>query len=280
MKRFLMVLFVIFTLALPLFAVGQGEAKETVVNWYAHATTFNDTQNKIIAAFSDKNPNITVNLIELPENTTDKLQALLIALQSGDGSIDIFNADVTWTAIFASAGLAEPLDKEFPISERNEFLPGTIEANMYNGRIWGMPFRTDAGVFYYRKDLLEKYGEKVPTTWTELRDVAERIVTAERAAGNKMYGMAGSMKQYEGLTCNAVEWFFSYGGKVLDKKGNPVIDSEENIKALSLIKGMIDKGLYPQGVLSYGSGDVRSLMFKGSLVFMRAWPKAWALSQN
>ena len=68
-----------------------------------------------------------------------------------------------------------------------------------------------------------------------------------------MYGMAGSMKQYEGLTCNAVEWFYSNGGTVLDEEGNIVIDSPQNIKILSLIKEMIDMNLYPEGILSYGS---------------------------
>ena len=95
-----------------------------------------------------------------------------------------------------------------------------------------------------------------------------------------MYGMAGSMKQYEGLTCNAVEWFYSNGGTVLDKDGNVNINSPENIEILSLIKDMVDLELFPEGILSYGSGDVRASMFQGNQVFMRAWPKAYALSQN
>lgn len=272
----------ILLISLPLFAGGQQEGEEgtVTVNWYAHANTFGNTQTKIIEAFQEENPGITVELIELPENTSDKLAALLIALQSGDGSIDIYNADVTWTPIFASAGLAEPLGDVFPASEQEEFLASTIAANTYRGEIYGIPFRTDAGMFYYRKDLLEKYGESVPETWTQLRDTAEKIVKAERAAGNDMYGMAGSMKQYEGLTCNAVEWFFSNGGRVLNDAGEPVINSPENVEALELIYDMIERDLYPEGILSYGSGDVRSMMFQGNLVFMRAWPKAWALSQN
>ena len=106
------------------------------LNWYAHASTFNNTQQTIINKFNETNPDISINLIELPENTSDKLQALLIALRSGDGSIDFFNADVTWTPIFASAGLIEPLDDSFPASERAAFLPSTIDAATYNGKVW------------------------------------------------------------------------------------------------------------------------------------------------
>ncbi len=283
MKKLALLIFAVSLIVTgPIFGNGQkDEAEGTVeLNWYAHASTFNNTQETIIEKFNETNPDIKINLIELPENTSDKLQALLIALRSGDGSIDFFNADVTWTPIFASAGLIEPLDEHFPPSERAKFLPSTIDAASYNGRIWGMPFRTDAGVLYYRKDLLEKYNKSVPETWEELKDTANEIVRAERAAGNEMYGMAGSMKQYEGLTCNAVEWFYSNGGTVLDDTGAIAINSPENIEILTLIKEMIDLGLFPDGILSYGSGDVRASMFQGKQVFMRAWPKAYALSQN
>lgn len=277
-------LILVFSILIGGTVFGSGQQEEPTgpveLNWYAHASTFNNTQQTIIDKFNETYPDISINLIELPENTSDKLQALLIALRSGDGSIDFFNADVTWTSIFASAGLIEPMDDHFPKAEREQFLPSTIDAATYNGTVWGMPFRTDAGVLYYRKDLLAKYGKKVPATWEELKNTSNEIVKAERAAGNTMYGMAGSMKQYEGLTCNAVEWFYSNGGTVLDDKGNVNINSEENVEILSLIKEMVDLELFPEGILSYGSGDVRASMFQGNQVFMRAWPKAYALSQN
>lgn len=281
MKKALLMAFV-GMLAFASFASGQKEEQTgpVALNWYAHASTFNNTQQAIIDKFNETNTDISINLIELPENTSDKLQALLIALRSGDGSIDFFNADVTWTSIFASSGLIEPLDDHFTEAERAKYLPSTIDAATFNGSIWGIPFRTDAGVLYYRTDLLEKYNQSVPTTWEELKNTANLIVTAERAEGNTMYGHAGSMKQYEGLTCNAVEWFYSNGGTVIDDKGDVVINSPNNVEILTLIKEMIDLKLFPEGILSYGSGDVRASMFQGNQVFMRAWPKAYALSQN
>ena len=283
MKRMhlLVLVLILVSAVMPLYAGGQQEPEGPVVlNWYAHQSTFGKTQETIIAKFNEENPDINVNLIELPENTNDKLQALLIALRSGDDSIDFFNADVTWTPLFASAGLIDPLDEQFPASEREDFLPGTIDAASYNGHVWGIPFRTDAGVLYYRKDLLEKYNKQVPKTWEELQATAQEIVSAERAAGNEMYGLAGSMKQYEGLTCNAVEWFYSNGGSVIDENGEININSPENIEILNLIRDMYKNELFPSGVLSYGSGDARASMFQGNQVFLRAWPKAYALSMN
>ncbi|MBU0927435.1 MAG: ABC transporter substrate-binding protein [Spirochaetes bacterium] len=258
---------------------GKDKAPEgpVTLNWYAHAATLSNTQSEIVAEFNRSYPDIRVNVVELPEATSDKLQALLIALRSGDSSIDFFNADVTWTATFASSGLIEPLDEYFPVSKRADFLPGTIEAASYGGKIWGIPFRTDAGVLYYRSDLLKKYGKAVPSTYDELFKTAEEINAKE---GGGMYALVGSLANGEGLTCNAVEWFYSNGGAVIAPNGAIVIDSAQNAQILEAMVSAYQKKLMPEGVLSYGSGDARASMFQGKQVFMRAWPKAYAMSQD
>ncbi len=261
-------------------AMGDKEAfgdEKVVLNWYAHAASLSSTQSQIVAEFNARYPNIEIKVIELPEATSDKLQALLIALRSGDDSIDFFNADVTWTATFASAGLIEPLDAYFKPSDRAAFLPGTIAAASYDGKIWGMPFRTDAGVLYYRADLLEKYGKKVPATYDELFKSAKDVMASE---GGSMYAMVGSLANGEGLTCNAVEWFYSNGGAVIGKGGKIVVDSSQNVEMLQLMVDAYKARLLPEGVLSYGSGDARASMFQGKQVFMRAWPKAYAMGQD
>src|SRR5438552_1879934 len=80
-------------------------------------------------------------------------------------------------------------------------------------KLLAMPWFTDAGLLYYRKDLLEKYGEKVPATWEEMSATAQKIQDGERKAGNKeMQGYVFQGKSYEGLTCDALEWVSSYKG--------------------------------------------------------------------
>lgn len=269
-----------FSLTAAVFAAGSKDSSAggtVTLNWFSHAPSLEATQEEIIAKFNETHPNIKIQVIELPEATNDKLQALLITLQSGDSSVDFFNADVTWTATFASGGLIDPLDSYFPAAERAAFLPGTIEAASYNGRIWGIPFRTDAGVLYYRTDLLEKYGKQPPKTYDELFSMAQEINQKE---GGGLYALVGSLANGEGMTCNAVEWYYSNGGEVIGADGSIKINSPQNVQILQIMVDAYQNKLMPEGVLSYSSGDARSSMFQGKQVFMRAWPKAYAMGQD
>lgn len=252
------------------------EAEEIVLNYYSHGIE-NGTRLEIIKEFEKLNPGIKVNLVELPQDTNKKLQTINTILQSKDSSMDVFDADVIWPPIFASAGWVLPLEDYISEEDKKDFLPGPMNAVTYKGHIWGVPYRTDAGMLYYRKDLLEKYKKPVPQTWDELIETAKYIMNREEG----MKGLAGSWAQYEGLTCNLMEFVWSYGGRVFDEEGRVVYNSPETIKAVKTMTDMIRKhDIMPEGIVNFYSGDARAPFFSGKLVFLRDWPSGWRKSQD
>ncbi|TCJ18911.1 extracellular solute-binding protein, partial [Rubrobacter taiwanensis] len=75
----------------------------------------------------------------------------------------MISGDVIWPAQFAANGWIVDLSDRF--GNRGDFLEGTIQSNTYEGAIYGVPWFTDAGMLYYRADLLEEAGVEPPTTW-------------------------------------------------------------------------------------------------------------------
>ena len=57
--------------------------------------------------------------------------------------------------------------------KKYNFLPGALEANTYNGKLYGLPVTADIWLMYYNKALFEKYNVKVPTTLDELIAVSK-----------------------------------------------------------------------------------------------------------
>lgn len=220
----------------------------------------------------------TVKLFTPPQSTTDILALFRQMFAAKSSDLDVINVDVVWPGMIKD----HLLDlKPYSKGVEKEHFPSIVANNTADGRLIAMPWFTDAGLLYYRKDLLEKHGEKAPTTWEELAATAKKIQDAERKAGNAdMQGFVFQAKAYEGLTCGAVEWLWSYGGgNVVDDKGNITVNNPKAAKALNTAASWIGT-IAPTGVLNYGEEDARGVFQSGNAVFMRNWPYAWSLGNG
>ncbi len=148
------------------------------------------------------------------------------------------------------------------------------------GKLVALPWFTDAGLLYYRHDLLEQYGADVPQTWQALTDTARRIQNAEREAGNeRMHGFVFQGRAYEGLTTNALEWVASYGsGTFVDAEGQVTVNNPQAVEALALAASWVGD-ISPEGVRNYMEEQARGVFQAGNAVFMRNWPYVWSLGQ-
>ena len=220
----------------------------------------------------------TVKLFSQPSSTTDSLALYrqLFAAKSSD--IDVIVVDVVWPGVIKDHLLdLKPYSKG---AEKDHF-PAIVANNTVDGKLLGMPWYTDAGLLFYRKDLLEKYGLKPPGTWDELAAAAKKVQDGQRAAGSPDFqGLVFQGKAYEALTCNALEWVYSHGGgTIVDAKGDITINNPNAVKALETAASWIGS-IAPTGVLNYAEEDARGVFQNGNAMFMRNWPYAWALSQT
>ncbi len=199
-------------------------------------------------------------------------------LGAGASDIDVLLVDVIWPGILGN----HLIDlKPFSRGEEKQHLSTIIENNTYKDRLVAMPWFCSIGLMYYRKDLLDKYHHAVPETWEELAATALAVQKAEMAAGNsRMRGYVFQAKASEGLTCNALEWIYSYGGgQFVNQAGEVTVNNSLAIKAIQTVASWIGK-ITPEGILNYMEEDARAVFQSGHAVFMRNWPYAWALSQG
>lgn len=220
----------------------------------------------------------SVRHLTIPQSTSDILGLFRQMFAAKSTSVDVLNIDVVWPGI-----IREHLLDLSPYAKgaEKEHFPAIVSNNTVGGKLLAMPWFTDAGVLYYRKDLLGKYGEKPPSGWAGLAATAKKVMEAERKAGNAdMQGFVFQAKAYEGLTCDALEWVSSFdGGSIVDATGKITINNPHAAKALDTAAGWIGT-IAPTGVLNYAEEDARGVFQKGNAVFMRNWPYAWSLSQG
>jgi trehalose/maltose transport system substrate-binding protein len=219
-----------------------------------------------------------IKVVTSPTSSSEKLAVAQQLLGAGAGDIDVFSVDVVWPGILGSFFLdLKPYSK----GAENEHFPSLVANGVVDGKLVAMPWYVDAGLLYYRKDLLDKYKEQVPTTWTQLTATAKKIMEAEQKAGNKeMQGFVFQGKAYEGLTCNALEWVAgSGGGTIVEPDGKISIDNPKAVAAIELAASWPGT-ITPVGALNFEEEESRSVFQSGNAVFMRNWPYAWSLAQD
>jgi trehalose/maltose transport system substrate-binding protein len=222
----------------------------------------------------------TLEYISRPNDASATLQQFQQYWAAKSPDVDVYMIDVIWPGI--AGPHAVDLKKYFKEDEIKQNFPRIIENNTVKGKLVGMPFFTDAGLLYYRTDLLEKYGYKEPPkTWEELAEMAKKIQDGERAAGKPDFqGFVFQGKASESVTCNAIEWIYSYGGgTIIEPNKKVTINNPQAIKALETAKSWVGT-ISPQGVVSYGEEEARNVWQSGGAAFMRNWPYAYALGQD
>jgi multiple sugar transport system substrate-binding protein len=230
--------------------------------------------DEVIADFEKQNPGAKVIKDLGPNSSTQFHDLLTQKLKNRDTQLDVFFMDVIWPAEFASAGWVSPLDRSFPITEQNKFLNGPLSANRYDGHIFGVPVFIDAGLLYFRKDLLTKYKLAPPRTWPELVEQAKGIIAGEQDP--QLVGFSGQFKQYEGLVCNMMEYILSNGGALWNEQRQESRINESHAKqAVRFVREKIVGEISQRGVLAYEEPESLALFTQGRAVFHRNWPYAW-----
>jgi multiple sugar transport system substrate-binding protein len=208
-----------------------------------------------------------------PAASDEYFEQIKTQLQSGQATVDVIGGDVIWPAQLASQGFVLDLSDRFTAGMRERHLEGPLQATEYDGKTYAVPWFTDAGMFYYRKDLLEKSGfSEPPKTWGEMKRMGERI----RSDSGVRYGYVFQGARDEGGVVDALEHVWNAGGDVLD--GNKVIiDSPEAAEGLEIRRSMITDGVAPEASGEYTTQESQSIFTNGDAVFMRNWPFVYGL---
>lgn len=221
---------------------------------------------------------INIEVINGPESATDRLAQYLQFFGAQSEDIDLVQIDVIWPGI-----LAEHLVDMNPYLQSagvdmSQYFERIVQNNTVDGALVGIPWFTDAGILYYRTDLLEKYGyQNGPATWAELDEMATTIQEGERANNPDFWGFVWQGNSYEGLTCNALEWQVSNGGgEIVEPDGTISINNPQAAAAFDLARTWVDR-ISPPGVVSYQEEDARGVWQAGNAAFMRNWPYAYSL---
>ena len=253
---------------------GPAATNEVVLSYMGDSVP----QVGLIKKFNERHKDgFRVTVRVMPSDYGEYFEQLETEFQVGGGGIDVILGDTIWMAEFAANDWISDLSGRFSAEERSAFVDGTIHPASVGEGLYGVPRFLDAGMLYYRKDLLEESGySEPPKTWEELKEMAGKV---SRDRGTR-YGYVFQGADYEGGVCNGLEFVWTHGGEVLDPNdaSKVIVGSPESVAALATERSMVSEGVAPQGVANYREYESdTTFMLHGDAVFCRNWPGTYSL---
>ena len=194
MKKILIIALIMITAFTSAFAGGQKEAASTteggvttlkLANW---DTTTMPYITEAIAAFEASNPNVKIELIDIP--SAEYITKLNVMLNGGSDLDLFFVKEADKTKAFYDKGQLADLTAYIQAAGIDMSAYNGTDANfIYDGKTYGMPFRTDQYVLFYNKDIFDAAGVAYPDndmTWTEFEETAKKLTSGSGAT--KKYG--------------------------------------------------------------------------------------------
>jgi len=221
---------------------------------------------KAAAAEWGQQHNTRIEVVELPYANLFEKESL--DLQSRTGAYDVIMLDDPWfPKLVADGGLAQ-----IPRPPDADFLPSCLAVCRHAEKFYALPYVGNSQLFFYRKDLFEKYKLGMPDRWEKVRDAAKTI-----GAGEKMFGYVMRAAPGNSAVTDFMPLLWAFGGDIFDAQGKPNLASPEAIDALRL---MVELGKSsPPGYAGFNAAEVSAQLLQGTAAMSINWP-AWIAAMD
>lgn len=235
---------------------------------------FNDelgrkSMDEVIALFHEKYPDI-----ESLRNPMDHeaYKVTIPALLAGENQPDVFSY---WAGariqFIVDSGYLQPIDDLWAEDGFDQVFPPSIAAGAtYNGQKYFIPIGYHYVAFFYNKKLFDTIGAAPPTSWNELKDVAEKF----KQAGIPAFAL-GSRERWP-----AQFWFDylilrtagpEYRAELMAGK-KPYTDPEV-VRAMEMWKELVDANYFYPDANAYDWAEAASVVARGqaAMTLMGTW---------
>jgi ABC-type glycerol-3-phosphate transport system substrate-binding protein len=215
----------------------------------------------LLKDFETKHPQTKVDVRIIPWAQIDR--QFIIEAAAGKEA-DVARLNLEWLHKHVEADSILPLDdsvRDWTAEQRKDWLL-PWEATVFNGKKVAIPLEHRVQVLYYRKDLLDKAGIKVPTTWTQLGEASKALTS------DKMAGFTVGLSKKDNAS-NLTQWLvpamWAMGGDLWDKKGRAAFNTEAGARAFQFLADMVGKYGMSKSSVNMGSEDLTLAMKAGTL---------------
>jgi ABC-type glycerol-3-phosphate transport system substrate-binding protein len=177
---------------------------------------------------------------------------------------ELFNVGFQEVGAAYVAGAVEPGDDLLKdMGGKDLFFDGPLAPWTYQGKFFGLPWYVFPRLYYYRKDLYEAKGVKLPTDPTSWYESAKALTQPPDKWGSAL-ATDHAAEPIDYLMRGA-------GSAMFDKDGKVLLGTPEGIAAVDMTAKLI-KDTGPQGMANYTEDDQVKLFISKDVGYVLTWP--------
>jgi len=257
------------------------QANAVEISFWTNLTTASQANviQKQIRECSTEQPGLSVKFEAVPFSAM--YTRLITALRKGDAP-NIMNTIEGAVAFMQAKGGLVPLTGLVDQLGRKDFTASYLNAVSKDGDIWGLPDWALHQEVWYRKDLFEKAGLKVPQSWDELLQAA-KVLTRPAEGGNPaQFGFAVPMGRSLVAPQTYFQILYSAGGTIFDPKTGEYRFGNDKQLAAKALSYMIDlyKAASPPASIEWSWAEYRTAFVKGQVSMTNEWGAVVQMAQE
>jgi len=226
-----------------------------VPGWYSPENI--EPLKKAIEDWRIKHPDLIISVKIL----FGKKDSIKQKIYLGAGRTDFADAILVrnqWIPSLANSGLIKNISPDISSAIEDKTLPAISKSICESGKCRAIPFDCDVLLFRYRKDILKKYNMEGALISTDaMLLVTKELLKGEERKGH-MYGFAFPGAHSVNSAIHFLPWYFSFGGKLINEKGELSLDRKIVGKTLKWIKAMIKSEACPDNLLALEQSSIFS----------------------
>ncbi len=214
---------------------------------------------KLSPAFEKANPGIKLNWVILEENVLR--QRATTDITTNSGQFDVMMIGTYETPQWGKRGWLLPMTGLPAEYDLNDVVKTARDGLSYNGTLYALPFYVESSMTFYRKDLFDAKGLKMPDqpTYDQIAQFADKLT--DKAAGT--YGICLRGKAGWGENMAFVTTVVNtFGGRWFDEKWHAQLTTPEWKKAVGFYVDLLKRD-GPPGASSNGFNENLTLMSSG-----------------
>jgi ABC-type glycerol-3-phosphate transport system substrate-binding protein len=266
-----------------------------------------DNEAPIAGPFQEANPDIKLEFIAVTGIDHEEIASKILSMIAAGQTIDFGYSATEALQLYAGQGLATPLDEwvQRDSAELAEFFsdvhPSLIQAMMYEGSIYELPFDFNAANMYYNTQLYQENGLEHPSPdWTKDDFVtnATAITKKDDSGASTVFGYGWTNR----LWGSWMPWIFVNGGNLFQQEEapggewlwgtfyaddpaaqgrgggfrwqTPTANSPEVVEALDFVVSLTNDGIAP--TIALGGGETLQGFFADNKLGMTPAGGFWA----